>query len=614
MLAAVWLVGCPPSLTCEDLGCDPGFVCNESTGTCQPAESDCSVSGCPPDTSCNPSTGQCEPIEQRCPADPCPESEVCNTETGTCSERDACRPGDCTSPAERCNETTGRCIPVECSSDPECPSGFICGDDDTCRSGCRPNSPVCPEGQYCRASGADKRIGQCIPECEDDQDCPFGRRCEPRGEQSVCRPEPPCDADADCRSDEVCLNGQCARPPCRGDGDCSGTAVCDLSTGRCVGGNCQDDVFSPNHGRESAASIGFNAYQQLRICPGRNDWFRLPVRSGQPIRVRLAHDSERDADIRIYDDAGRLIGINQQAPAPDAGPRTINIIDFSAQSDGTAWIRVEPADVEPDEATPLLYDLSIQTDPSDVCRDDQDEENDRPRTATPIGTSPGAPNSLSLNICGADDDWFVLQNLDKDMGLEVAIEEAESESGLVMNVLGPEGTRLSTSLGNSLDIQRLGATGDWYIQVTSPVGRSSPYRLQTEATGSWECPRAGLDVTPSRAFSLPEDSSRSLWLCPRGDGWETDWLELEPPNQRARLTATISPPATPEHLDVALYRADPDTPGVNLMRRGVFDGEDVVVSARVPPTTLYLRVRSHSDLGTITDAGPYDVFYDYQIN
>jgi hypothetical protein len=348
------------------------------------------------------------------------------------------------------------------------------------------------------------------------------------------------------------------------------------------------------------------------------DWFRLPIRSGQPIRVRLVHNSDRDADVRVYDDAGRLIGINQQTPSPDSGPETVNIIDFSAQRDGTAWIRVERAEggstpTAPD-AAPLTYELGIQTDPSDVCRDDSYEENDRRGEAIQIETAVDAPNNLELDVCGDDDDWFVLPDLAASLGLEVEVAEAESSAGLVMTLLGPDGTRLSVPSGTPLNLQRLGATGDWYIHIASTRGRSSSYRLRAQTTDTWNCPQAGEYPSSLAARYLTAGSSGTAWLCPDDGSWEADWFELAVPRQRALLTATVSPPPVPRDLQVSLFRANADTQGVTLIRQGVFDGENVVISARVPPTSLYLRVRSFAPLGMIRDPGPYDVSYDYQFN
>jgi hypothetical protein len=348
------------------------------------------------------------------------------------------------------------------------------------------------------------------------------------------------------------------------------------------------------------------------------DWFRLPIRSGQPIRVRLVHDSDRDADVRVYNDQGRLIGINQQAPSPEAGSETVNIIDFSAQRDGTAWIRVERAEggstPTAPEASPLTYELGIQTDPSNVCRDDSYEENDRRAEAIPIENAVDAPNNLELDVCGDDDDWFVLTGLASSLGLEVEVAEAESSAGLVMTLLGPDGSRLSVPSGTPLNVQRLGASGDWYIHVGSTRGRSSSYRLRAQTTDTWACPRAGEYPSPLTARYLPAGPGETAWLCPDGSAWETDWFELEVPRQRALLTATISPPTVPRRVEASLFRAKPDSQGVTLIREGVSSGEDVVISARVPPTSLYVRVRSFATLGMIRDPGPYEVSYDYQFN
>ncbi|RJO68028.1 MAG: peptidoglycan-associated lipoprotein Pal [Myxococcales bacterium] len=73
-----------------------------------------------------------------------------------------------------------------------------------------------------------------LPECDDDLDCPEGKRCE--GGRCVVKIQaarPECTSDADCPDNKICVNGKC-QFECTVDSDCGPNHKC--VNNRCVRG------------------------------------------------------------------------------------------------------------------------------------------------------------------------------------------------------------------------------------------------------------------------------------------------------------------------------------------------------------------------------------------
>ena len=207
----------------EGVECEPGEVCNEETGACEPA--DCTEEGveCGPDEVCNPETGACEPpggcggtgVE-------CAPNEQCNPVTGACE------------PIPQCGAVDEECDP----SSPE-PLPYVCIEYD-------PGKGICRE--HCVGPTFDEAInGTYIDPCGDDYDC-----AAPPGEASYCVPSG-CTSffDNDCGPDATCLptwvNDVNACVP---DGLSEYGDLCDVHTDcdhdlLCVDGVCADADCAP---------------------------------------------------------------------------------------------------------------------------------------------------------------------------------------------------------------------------------------------------------------------------------------------------------------------------------------------------------------------------------
>ncbi|MFP4598003.1 MAG: hypothetical protein ACLFVJ_07115 [Persicimonas sp.] len=588
--------------SCTEIGCEGNLQCNEETGQCEEAVRSCEPGDCPSGKVCEPSSGTCRSEGARCVDNSCPARQVCNAQTGFCEAQANCQVDSCHSSAEQCDPLSGECVPKDCEADSECGAGFYCSTDDQCRAGCRIGEQTsCPPGQFCRGS-LDEVVGQCREECQADEQCPIGQICEQSQSGSSCEPEPACDTDDDCRDVGVCQESTCQPPPCASDDDCPGDEACERATGQCIGGSCEEDIHAPNQTLDQAAQLAPGRHSGLRLCVGKSDWFTIPLRSSDALRLRLEHTSSADLDIFVFDEHGELLAANQQTGS-------VTVLEMISERTQTAAIQITSSSTD-DE----LYDLEITRNSDGAfCRDDTSEENDRPSEAVALPTDPGASFEISLAICGADEDWFMLPDLAATSGLSVARTDADDH--ITLELFAPDGQ--SFELGehswddDEIQLDRLGAAGDHLVRVRSRFARSDTYRLRTRVLDPLVCEDARAHETADQALQIPSNSVRSLPFCPLEDAWEVDWLALDQPDEDTLLTAQVVPVGDLPSLDVVLFEQTDEGP--ERIRRAAFT--DDTYRLRVPAddgADYLLRLSADGAPGRIIDGVDYQVFYRYE--
>ncbi|QDG54765.1 hypothetical protein FIV42_29670 [Persicimonas caeni] len=601
--AAGTLSGCFTDYSCTEIGCEGNLQCNASTGKCEALVRSCQPGSCPSGTVCNESTGICQSAGARCVDDSCPARQVCNAQTGFCEARSNCELDPCASAAEECDTLTGQCVPRSCADDSECPFSFYCAASGVCRSGCRVDeADACPDGEFCRAAVGEP-IGQCREQCHADDDCPLGQQCEQTRDGSSCELEPPCAEDEDCRGQAVCRQNRCQPPPCTANADCAGDEVCDLATGTCVGGNCEEDIHAPNQTPDEAAELDPGSFAQLRLCPGKADWFSLRMRSSDAFELRLEHAPSADLDIFVWGPNGYLLAANQQT-----GPVTT----LEVNSQVTQQVAVQIVGLDLDEET---YDLEVTRNPDALfCRDDTSEENDHPGQPVVLPTDTSAPFEASLSVCGADEDWFVLPELQRDQGLVVARSEVTSQ--LVVELLTPDGYTYALAPPSAIEpdeirLERLGAEGDYLLRVRDWLSRAGTYRLRTQVLAPFDCPDATAHNTAETAVQVPINAVQLYSFCPLEQAWEIDWLALTPAQQDGTLTAQVVAVGDLPDLDVVVFEQTVD--GLERVRSAARTDQYYQVRLPVEAGESYLfRISANGVPGRIVDGVNYQVFYRYE--
>ncbi len=263
--------------TCPaDCGCEPGFVCDADSGTCQPdCQPDCAGKQCGAD-GCGGSCGDCEPGEEcvdfSCVPGCTPDcagrecgADGCGGSCGDCQPGEecvdfSCVPGctpDCAGREcgpDGCDGSCGQCDAGQvCDAQGQCSGGgpaCDCAPDEVCIDGacyaesdlCGPDQPngVCPNGQTC-IDGACSDTGNACSEQNPSGACPLGElchngACQPLDEAALCddanactldwfdydhnrcahrAQDGPC-SDGNACTDDVCVDGACQSSPIAG--------------------------------------------------------------------------------------------------------------------------------------------------------------------------------------------------------------------------------------------------------------------------------------------------------------------------------------------------------------------------------------------------------------
>lgn len=626
-LASLTYAGCVSEPTCSDLGCDPGRICDDSTGEC--IDPTCEPGECPDGQICDPESGACQEAAGDCsdPDQSCGPDELCNAQEGVCEPASDCAEEGCSSAVETCDSQTGECVPKPCEIHADCPTqGYVCGEDGTCIAGCLLEQGNCPPGQNCRdvsetGSDSEADIGRCLQSCQSNQECPHGRYCP----ESTCEPEPLCESDGDCpRDDEVCRNGRCAAPPCRSEKDCPSNQICDRATGVCLGGDCADDNFAPNQTWEEAADISFEKYTDLQLCRGRSDWFALQADSAEAIRLRLKHDVQTDPDLVVYDSLGRIIATDEQAPPPNADRgRFVSRTTFASNSQQTLRIRVfshRRDDASGPGSFPLpettSYELTVDSAVQSFCADDPYEENDTRSTADRLPSDFGSAPQFDFAVCADDRDWYQLSAVPAHSQLQARLVDVPREAEhLRLAVLSEGGDRFELTPAQALTLLRTGPEQDWYMLVYSRTNSSAEYGIRYNLEAPYDCPEAGEHENVEDAIPLRPQIETTFQLCPAAEQWETDWVELDPPpsNSLLRVDAIPETPNLESDLEVALFEKVPE--GVQRVRSALQTDDGFALTAAVEPDqSLFVRIRSESRPGVLQFEPKYRLRYEFSPN
>jgi hypothetical protein len=149
-------------------------------------------------------------------------------------------------------------------------------------------------------------------------------------EHDAAAPEPAnalCTAASECGSVEICDNGI--------DDDCN--AFKDGCDPGCNG--CVDDFLEPNDTPFDVPILQKGVYENLVLCPCRDDWFAFAVQANQRLRLTASFTHALiDIDLRLYKATDAE---NQGAPVASSVTTTnIESIDYTPTAAGVYYLRV----------------------------------------------------------------------------------------------------------------------------------------------------------------------------------------------------------------------------------------------------------------------------------
>lgn len=159
------------------------------------------------------------------------------------------------------------------------------------------------------------------------------------------------------------------------------------------GDSCLEDRMFPNQYYGDAVTVPINRYEDLTICPGKEDWFRVGLNQGDTLTVEVIPEDETPFRIVVHD----LDTLEELAGS------TIN--GYTATMEYTA---TEGKDyffkIYNDRNVALSYILDVFVWPPDgeECTEDRFEPNDEPLYSTLLFE--GA--TTQMRACGESVDWY----------------------------------------------------------------------------------------------------------------------------------------------------------------------------------------------------------------
>ncbi len=160
---------------------------------------------------------------------------------------------------------------------------------------------------------------------------------------------------------------------------------------------CVPDMFSPNQVLSSAMLLPEDVYLDLSICPGKDDWFRLDVNSGERVNIAVApsYQSDLQLEIQMFQD-----GEGKYPLGTTTSEDGLIQIESPSLKEGPVWWRV----FTPGNVT-FNYDMGFYVlDPPGFCQDDRFSPTTTPSSALELSNEIGFVTRLK--ICPGGEDWF----------------------------------------------------------------------------------------------------------------------------------------------------------------------------------------------------------------
>ncbi len=318
---------------------------------------------------------------------------------------------------------------------------------------------------------------------------------------------------------------------------------------------CTDDSVAGDT-QGSAGSVSTGAYE-LTLCEGTDDWFNLG--SITSVDARLEFKTQLgDLDMQLIDSNGVVV--------ETVGTDNTEVLAQSGLS-GQHWLRVFPKN---DAFVRNDYDLWLSLNgatPSAPYCPDRFERNDDVVSASTI-TVPQTPQLADLNACGADQDWYLTQDLsgishdiavfyDHGTGSDVAVSIWDADDDPLVDAPLLE---IDTAEDDAVAKWTPPSVGQYYVLVENEAGSavSTPYDLLFARSSVYttQCPEDSFEQNgnPGTARTLGFPVAQALAVCPsvtnRSD--ESDYFKFTPPSS-GPVTVELRFDATQMNLDFQLF-------------------------------------------------------------
>ncbi|MFT7622071.1 MAG: hypothetical protein ACI9WU_001238 [Myxococcota bacterium] len=167
---------------------------------------------------------------------------------------------------------------------------------------------------------------------------------------------------------------------------------------------CFEDNFSPNHQAVDAFLLPENAYFDLLVCAGKEDWFQIDVNEGETVTILAEPFFPDGAELELVgfgDDAGKQI-LGNSIQIDGSGEGSAAWLANRAEAGPVRW-RVRTKG----EFTTAYNMLFAVSDPPGECLDDRFSPTNTVKSALDIDGTDGFVTRLK--ICPGGEDWFRIQ-------------------------------------------------------------------------------------------------------------------------------------------------------------------------------------------------------------
>jgi hypothetical protein len=367
--------------------------------------------------------------------------------------------------------------------------------------------------------------------------------------------------------------------------------------------DCLNDLLDEPENDSSALARVLDSnsgplYDELKICQGDQDWYRLDVRAGTYLTIdaRFIHDVG-DIELQLFLPDGRTL-LDESRSTTDN-----ERVELEVGTDLSLLLRVFLA-VPTIREVP--YKLIVARDPGDVCADDGNEPDDsraNAKTLTPDLAYDG-------RICTGDPDWFVLRNVPAATRITVDLDFVDSLGDLDLELYRSGSASPIFVADEMSDDEQLvydaSFGGDYFVRVLAKGGDTNVYTLRAGLTTGivTACldDRHEPNQSPLIATSTIPPPGAQLTICAGDEDWFRVTLAA---GEALRAEIGFDPEAD---LELALYPGDTTQSNVAplalsaridpreyLSRRSVF-GEEVLVRvyghtpSQISPYQLDLQV------------------------
>jgi hypothetical protein len=229
--------------------------------------------------------------------------------------------------------------------------------------------------------------------------------------------------------------------------------------------SCIDDALEPNGVAATAPALSAGLTDDLQICAGDEDWYRISVSDGAGVNLTLQHTASLgNLDLFLYAPEMTLIG------SSETGLDTETVSETALQA-GVFYLLARGAT----PGSENRYDLTLT---STLCLDDLEENNDDPASAGPgIGHT-------EAKICPGDEDWFRLDVTETAM-LRAELMFSQTQGNLDIELQNGSGVVIERSAGDTglerITRERLPA-GTYFLRVFGPDPVENNYVLDVSVS------------------------------------------------------------------------------------------------------------------------------------